>query len=159
MSSDQLLLVGYGGGYTMGFTPGLPDEGWAYGVHTRRLVAFALDGDTNMPAQPAPHFPEPLVVADFAIDETLATRGARLYGTYCGICHGGGAVANAMAPDLRASGVPLSFDAFADVVREGAKVNRAMPPFAAFDDEELEAIRHYIRYVAHRDAGVAAEVE
>ncbi len=66
-------------------------------------------------------------------------------------------MANAMAPDLRASGVPLDFTAFAEVVREGARVNRAMPPFAAFEDEELEAIRHYIRAVAHRDAGAAEE--
>jgi quinohemoprotein ethanol dehydrogenase len=146
------LLVGYGGGYTMGFTPGLPNEGWAYGVHTRRLVAFALDGDTTLPAQPPTSIPEPLVVPDFAINETLAERGAGLYGSNCGICHGGGAVANAMAPDLRASAVPLDFAAFADVVREGVRVNRAMPPFAALEDDELEAIRHYIRALAHRDA-------
>jgi quinohemoprotein ethanol dehydrogenase len=49
--------------------------------------------------------------------------------------------------------VPLDFAAFAEVVREGARVNRAMPPFAALEDEELEALRHYIRAVAHRDAG------
>jgi hypothetical protein len=97
------LLVGYGGAITMGFTPGLPDEGWAYGVHTRRLVAFALDGDTSLPKQPPPYVPEPLVYTDFQVDEALANQGARIYGTYCGICHGGGAVANAMAPDLRAS--------------------------------------------------------
>ena len=151
------LLVGYGGGYTMGFTPGLPDEGWAYGVHTRRLVAFALDGDTPLPAQPPPYVPEPLVYPDFSVDEALAMRGARLYGTYCAICHGGGAVANAMATDLRASGIPLVSTAFAQVVREGTRVNHAMPPFAALEDEELEAIRHYIRAVAHRDAGGAEE--
>jgi len=151
------LLVGYGGGYTMGLTPGLPNEGWAYGVHTRRLVAFALDGDTPLPVQPAPHMPEPLVYPDFPLDEALAARGAGLYGRNCGICHGGGAAANAMAPDLRASGVPLDFSAFADVVREGARVNRAMPAFAALEDEELEAIRHYIRAVAHRDAARADE--
>jgi len=151
------LLVGYGGGYTMSFTPGLPDEGWAYGVHTRRLVAFALDGNVDLPAQPPPYFPEPLVVPDFPMDEELAARGARIYGTYCAICHGGGAVANAMAPDLRASGISLNATAFADVVREGALVNRAMPPFAEFDDEQLEAIRQYIRAVAHRDAGVGGE--
>jgi quinohemoprotein ethanol dehydrogenase len=151
------LLVGYGGGYTMGFTPGVPDEGWAYGVHTRRLVAFALDRDKPLPAQPAPYFPEPLVRPDFEVDEELATRGARLYGTYCAICHGGGVVANAMAPDLRASGMSLDFTTFAAVVREGALVNRAMPAFAAFEDEELDAIRHYIRAIAHRDAGRAED--
>jgi quinohemoprotein ethanol dehydrogenase len=147
------LLVGYGGGYTMGFTPGLPDEGWAYGVHTRRLVAFALDGDVSLPPQPPPHRAEPLVYPDFPLEESKATQGAALYGTYCGICHGGGAVANAMAPDLRASAVPLDATAFAQVVREGARVSRAMPPFAGLSDEELDAIRHYIRAVAHRDAG------
>jgi quinohemoprotein ethanol dehydrogenase len=151
------LLVGYGGGYTMGFTPGLPDEGWAYGVHTRRLVVFALDGETSLPAQPPPYVPQPLVYSDFPLDETLVTRGARLFGRNCGICHGGGAVANAMAPDLRASAVPLDFTAFAEVVREGARVNRAMPAFAALEDEELEALRHYIRAVAHRDAGAGEQ--
>jgi quinohemoprotein ethanol dehydrogenase len=147
------LLVGYGGGYTMGFTPGLPDEGWAYGVHTRRLVVFALGGETDLPAQPEPHIPQPLVYADFPLDETLANQGASLFGRNCAICHGGGAVANAMAPDLRASGVPLDFTAFAAVVREGSLANRAMPAFAELADEELDAIRHYIRAVAHRDAG------
>jgi quinohemoprotein ethanol dehydrogenase len=151
------LLVGYGGGYTMGFTPGLPDEGWAYGVHTRRLVAFALDGDTPLPAQPAPYVPQPLVYADFPLDDALVNQGARLFGRNCGICHGGGAVANAMAPDLRASAVALDFTAFADVVREGSRVNRAMPAFAELDDEELDALRHYIRAVAHRDADSARQ--
>ncbi|MEE8292775.1 MAG: cytochrome c, partial [Candidatus Tectomicrobia bacterium] len=123
----------------------------------RRLVAFVLDGDTPLPAQPPPYVPEPLVYPDFPVDEALAMRGARLYGAYCGICHGGGVVANAMAPDLRASGVSLDFTAFAEVVREGTRVDRSMPAFAALDDEELEAIRHYIRAVAHRDAGGAEE--
>ncbi len=148
------LLVGYGGGYAVSFTPGLPDEGWAYGVHTRRLVTFALDGDTTLSPQPPPQLPEPLVAADFAIDEELAVRGQGLYGTYCSICHGGGAVANAMATDLRASSVPLSRGAFARVVRDGALADRAMPPFATLDDEELDALRHYLRAKAHVDAGV-----
>jgi quinohemoprotein ethanol dehydrogenase len=147
------LLVGYGGGFTSGKTPGVPFEGWAYGVHTRRLVAFALDGDTTLPAQPPPFEPEPLMVADFAIDESIVRQGARLYGTYCGFCHGGGAAASAMSPDLRASAASVSATLFAEIVREGILANRAMPPFPSLDDEQLEAIRHYIRAVAHRDAG------
>lgn len=147
------LLVGYGGGYTMGLTPGLPDEGWAYGVHRRRLVAFALDGKVTLPPQPPPYKPEPLVDADFPLDESVLAQGATLYGTYCGICHGGGAVANAMAPDLRASAVALDSAAFAAVVRGGGRVHRGMPPFAGMSDQELKAMRHYLRHVAHRDAG------
>jgi quinohemoprotein ethanol dehydrogenase len=151
------LLVGYGGGYTMGLTPGVPDEGWAYGVHTRRLVAFALDGKVSLPPQPPPRAAVPLVDSGFPLLESRAERGGSLFGTYCAICHGGGAVANAMAPDLRASAVPLDAAAFAQVVRAGARVNRGMPPFATLTDDDLEALRHHIRAVAHRDARVARD--
>lgn len=137
----------------MGFTPGLPDEGWTYGAQTRRLVAFALDGDTTMPPQPPRHVPDPLVYEDFPLDNERAAQGASIFGTYCAICHGGGAVANAMAPDLRASAVPLSEAAFAEVVRSGSRVDRGMPPFAELSDGELEAMRHYIRAVAHAGLG------
>jgi mono/diheme cytochrome c family protein len=92
------------------------------------------------------------VVSDFAVDESIVRQGARLYGTYCTICHGIQAVANAMAPDLRASAAALNLPVFAEAVREGTLVHRAMPAFAAFEDEEMEAMRHYIRAVAHRDA-------
>ncbi len=150
------LLVGYGGGYTMGLERGvLPDEGWAYGVHTRRLVVFALGGTVSLPPQPPPGLAAPLVQPDFPLVESKAEQGEGLYGAYCAICHGGGATANAMAPDLRASAVPLDSAVFAEVVRAGARVNRGMPPFAALADEDLDALRHYIRAVAHRDAGVA----
>lgn len=148
------LLVGYGGGYTMGFTPGIPNEGWAYGVHTRRLVAFALGGSIRLPPQPPPRVVEPLVRLDFPLVEAKAEQGAEVFGTYCAICHGGGAVANAMAPDLRGSAIPLDASAFAEVVRNGARVNRGMPPFAQFTDDELDALRHYIRAAAHRDVGM-----
>ncbi|MGI9221886.1 MAG: PQQ-dependent dehydrogenase, methanol/ethanol family [Woeseiaceae bacterium] len=147
------ILVGYGGGIANGFTPGLPNEGWAYGVHTRRLVAFAIDGQAQLPTQPPPLFPEPLVVKSFAIDDDLAVKGMRIYGTFCAICHGGQAIANAMSPDLRASGVPLDPGAFASIVREGLKVNRGMPAFNDLSDEELESLRHYIRAIAHYHAG------
>ncbi|MGE0440230.1 MAG: cytochrome c [Gemmatimonadales bacterium] len=128
----------------------LPDEGWAYGVHTRRLVVFALDGTVSLPPQPPPGLPQPLVDSSFRVVDSLADRGGEIFGTYCAICHGGGAVANAMAPDLRASTVPLDAARFADVVRAGARVSRAMPPFAALSDADLVALRHYLRAAAHR---------
>ena len=146
------LLVGYGGGYTVGFTPGVPDEGWAYGVHTRRLVVFALGEGLELPKQPEPLFPKPLVDDSFIVDETQLQLGVSLYGTYCSICHGGSAIANAMAPDLRASQIPLDFAAFELIVRGGGLVERGMPPFAEMTDTDLVAMQHYIRAIAHYHA-------
>ena len=66
----------------------------------------------------------------------------------CVLCHGPGAVAGGTAPDLRASTVPLSREAFAAVVRDGGLESRGMPKFAELTDAELDALRHYIRYRA-----------
>ena len=61
----------------------------------------------------------------------------------CYACHGVDVVAGGMAPDLRASAVPLSeMEAvFRSVVRDGARVARAMPGFPDIKDRELEALR------------------
>ena len=149
------VLVGYGGGYASRLTPGTEALGWAYGVHTRRLLTFSLGGEGEVPAQPAPHFPEPILEAGFEIDAALAEEGATLYlQKACYACHGVDVVAGGMAPDLRASAVPLSeMEAvFRSVVRDGARVARAMPGFPDIKDRELEALRHYIRRAAHESA-------
>lgn len=138
------LLVGWGGGYA-GFAGA--DLGWSYGTHTRRLVAFSLEGQTELPALPPPHFVTPIKDATFLIDASLAQLGAALYG-YCAHCHGVGAIAGGMAPDLRASAIPLDQEAFASVVRDGARSARAMPAFPHLTDDYLTALRHYIRQQA-----------
>ena len=64
--------------------------------------------------------------------------------------HGPGATAGGTAPDLRASTIPLSADAFTAVVRNGSLESRGMPRFSELTDQELEALRHYIRYRARQ---------
>jgi quinohemoprotein ethanol dehydrogenase len=59
-----------------------------------------------------------------------------------------------MVPDLRASGVVLSETGFADVVRGGARLPKGMPTYHDLTDEQLLALRHYIRQLA--EAGIAA---
>ena len=56
-----------------------------------------------------------------------------------------------MSPDLRASAIPLSEmeSLFAAIVRDGDRVGRGMPGFPDLTDTELEALRHYIRDMAH----------
>ena len=139
------LLVGYGGGGAAKLTNHDPALGWSYGVHTRRLVAFALDSTEPLPKNPARYYPQPLQ-ASFKVDMELSAEGEKLYwDRHCVMCHGRDAVAGGMAPDLRASAILLSNEAFKNVVRHGAKSSRAMPAFPDISDEELLSLRHYIR--------------
>ena len=140
------LLVGWGGG-AAGLGQGL--EGWAYGVHRRRLVAFSLEGKVELPKQPAPYFPAPLVIPGYKIDPALAARGQILWGR-CGWCHGRRLIASGMAPDLRASGIPLAAPLFEQVVRGGGKVIRGMPAYPDLNDADLAALQHFIRQTAHQ---------
>jgi quinohemoprotein ethanol dehydrogenase len=144
------MLVGWGGG-AAGLGALFSTEeysahnlGWEYGKHTRRLVTFSLEGSADMPAQPPPYFPQPLEAPDFEIDAELARQGELEFGACLG-CHGLGALAAGMAPDLRASPIPLDKEGFAAVVRDGSLVARGMPAHPHLADAQLEALQHYIR--------------
>ncbi len=62
--------------------------------------------------------------------------------------HGDTAISGGVAPDLRASAVVVSKDAFADVLRSGSRRPRGMPSYEQLSDGQLEALRHYIRQQA-----------
>jgi quinohemoprotein ethanol dehydrogenase len=138
------LLVGFGGAFSGFGTGSAKTMGWAYGKHMRRLITFSLEGDVVVPEQAPPFYAEPLAAPDFEIDQALANEGAQLYNKCFG-CHGVGVYASAMAPDLRASQIPLSQASFASVVREGSLNANGMPRFADLSDKELDALRHFIR--------------
>jgi quinohemoprotein ethanol dehydrogenase len=144
------LLVGYGGGVA-----GLGGDisvanGWAYGVHDRRLVAFSLDGETALPEQPPAAEAQPIEMLQFEIDAAMADQGANEYGERCGGCHGIEAISPGMAPDLRASPILASAEAFADIVRNGGRQMNGMPVYEHLSDDQLLAIRHYVRREAER---------
>ena len=140
------LLVGWGGGASGLGGDTQVRNGWAYGVHTRRLVAFSLDGATELPAQPAPVVTQPIAL-DFEVDEVQATQGAIEYGR-CASCHGPGAISAGMAPDLRASPILISALEFEQIVRGGSRQANGMPQYAEITDAELLSIRHYVRQQA-----------
>jgi len=150
------VLVGWGGAGAA--TPGFvgAQHSWAYRAHQRRLVSFALDADKSLPAQPPPLHPQPLVAADFKVDDTLATQGAAHYVGVCMMCHGAGAAAAGQAPDLRASPVMLSLDAVREVVVGGSRRSAGMPNFPEYGDDELIAIQHYVRKQAASPAPCTA---
>ena len=153
------ILVGWGG-VGAGFGGLGAEHGWAYGVHTRRLVAFSLEGDVELPPLPPPTVPEPIEAPGFEVDAGLVQQGAADFGDLvelegrCTACHGGGAIAAGLAPDLRASPAVLSAEAFENIVRGGTRAARGMPGFPELTDGELIALRHYIRSQA--EAALAA---
>ena len=143
------VLVGWGSGAAGLGSKVSVANGWAYGKHMRRLIAFSLDGDVQVPPQPAPAPEQALELLQFEIDEQLAAAGVDEYGR-CGGCHGIDAISPGMAPDLRASAVLASAGAFADVVRNGSRKLNGMPRFAHLTDEQLLKIRHYVRREAEK---------
>ena len=129
--------------------------GWDPRVHPRRLLTFALDANAALPPTPPRKSAVPLEAPEFKIDADKAKVGERLYGK-CTLCHGMSVVAGGIAPDLRASPVPLSAEAFAHVVRDGALVSRGMPQFAEFSDQDLDSLRHFFRQRARESLAAAA---
>jgi quinohemoprotein ethanol dehydrogenase len=139
------ILVGWGGAGPAFLGSLVAKHGWAYKAQPRRLVAFALGGDLELPPSAPPTFPEPLVSSDFVVDTVLANAGGRSYAQLCTMCHSAGAVSGGVAPDLRASPVVLNRDAFLNVVLGGGLLQNGMPRFTSLTEIEAEGIQHYIR--------------
>ena len=130
--------------------------GWQTRIHPRRLLTFALDGKAELPSTPAPVHMQPIDDPSFQPDPKRMEAAQYYYQGRCLYCHGTAVISGGAAPDLRASPVPLAPDAFKQVVRGGALLSRGMPRFDDIDDDELEAIRYYIRGRAVLDARTAS---
>ena len=144
------VLVGWGGGVAGLGMDIAREHGWAYGVHTRRLVTFSLHGSRELPPLPPPSPAQPIPLPEFDIDPVLAQQGGSEFGR-CLACHGPGAIGAGMAPDLRASEVVGSSAAFESIVRGGSLTYNGMPRFDHLTDEQLLALRHYIRQQAEAE--------
>jgi len=148
------LLVGWGSVYASLGEQQAYDLGWAYGLQMRRLVAFSLEGSQMLPVQPKPAPPQITAAPFIEVNDEIARKGEDVYGQ-CAFCHGNAAVSGGLAPDLRASAIPLSAEAFAEVVRNGALRSRGMPSYSNFSDEHLEMLRHFIRQQANIGLGLS----
>ena len=151
------LLVGWGGAAVSFGGPLLAAHGWPYGVQTRRLIALSLEGTAVLPPSPPPQVVTPLAAKEFGVDPTLAAAGRTEFSGTCDVCHGRGVIAGGAAPDLRASGVVLSATAFVDVVRDGSRAASGMPRFRHLTDEQLLALRHFIRQRAESALATTAK--
>jgi len=147
------ILVGYGG--TAAAYGEIMNEGWKYGRQPRRLLTFALDGKAQLPPT-AP--PDKIVNAldrpDLVLDETDVQAGRGLF-VQCAACHGIGLQATGTpGPDLRESGIALTYDSFATFVRSGARMAQGMPKFEQLSDEQLRQLYAYVRAGARESLGL-----
>jgi quinohemoprotein ethanol dehydrogenase len=148
------ITAGPLGGSTAAFGSISARWGWDSRVHPRRLLTFVLDGKAELPPTPPRQPTVPLVAPEFPVDAQLVRQGEALY-PKCVLCHGMGVVSGGIAPDLRASPVALSTEAFAHIVRDGSLVARGMPAFPEFDDGQLLALQHFLRQKAREGAAAA----
>jgi quinohemoprotein ethanol dehydrogenase len=139
------VLTGVSGGGTILPTATLK-MGWDFRTYPRRVLTFALDGAEKPPPRPAfvevKAFEDPL----FSPNPVLARRGLEIFADLsCLACHGSAVVSGGAAPDLRTSHVALDRDAFRGVVRDGALSKMGMPQWSDMSDQDLDALREYIR--------------
>jgi quinohemoprotein ethanol dehydrogenase len=126
------LMVGQGGAGGMG------------GTEPRRkgrLLVFKLDGKVAPTPFPPPVVPPPLDLATATATKGDTTRGAELYGQFCGACHNAGG----FLPVLWRSPSILDPQGFNAIVLEGARAPHGMAPFRRFFDEaSSEDLRAYL---------------
>jgi cytochrome c553 len=88
-------------------------------------------------------------------DAVTIAQGDRLFGRYCGVCHGESAVGGGVVPDLRGSPF-IAVDAWYSIVLDGALKEGGMAPFGSvLDRAQAAAIRSYVIHRAHEDASTA----
>jgi quinohemoprotein ethanol dehydrogenase len=145
----QYVSVISGTGVTFGTYSSILTRPADYRTQAHRVLTFALGGKASLPAA-VPDTLQPVEDADYRPDADLAVRGAVVYGTHCYVCHGSNAIAAGTAPDLRTSAALLDAPMLRSIVREGALAANGMPRFEELDDQELEALRHYLRQEAAR---------
>ncbi|HEX2793280.1 MAG TPA: PQQ-dependent dehydrogenase, methanol/ethanol family [Croceicoccus sp.] len=116
----------------------------------RRVLTFALGGKARLPVErkiPLAISAEGLGTPDPAAEDA----GFPIYAQRCAVCHGMRAVAVGPAPDLRASMVVRSSEAFASVLEDGILASRGMPKFDELSAEQHEQVRKYILAMARAD--------
>jgi quinohemoprotein ethanol dehydrogenase len=138
------ILVGYGG--SAGNGGRLFDMGWRFGEQPRRLLVFALDRHTALPATAPPRFAlRALDDPHLAIDASLAAKGRELYHSTCTGCHGGALQGTgSIAPDLRESQLALQWLSFNAVLQSGIP-SAGMPRYDDLTEEDMRALFMYVR--------------
>ncbi|MBS1239584.1 MAG: Pyrrolo-quinoline quinone, partial [Proteobacteria bacterium] len=143
------VLAGWGGVWDI--APGVLSAKSGSPRNISRLLVFKLGGTAKLPPPP-PLGKRVLDPPAFTGTAAQAAGGAGLYQRYCSVCHGDAAVAGALNPDLRRSGLIGDPKAIKAIVIDGQLQHRGMVSFkAALKPADAEAIRQYVIKRANED--------
>ncbi len=133
------VLAGWGGVFALAGGDAASSAG---ANNTGRLLTFRLGGTASLPPRIEPDR-KPTPIVSTASDARIL-EGNHLFHQFCWGCHGIGAVAGGVIPDVRYL-TTEKHQAFNDIVLRGALRGLGMPSFDAWLDEDgAEAIRAYI---------------
>lgn len=151
IGKDQYVAVMAGWGGIWALAPGVLSDVSGPVRNISRLLVFKIGGTATLPAPP-PLNKMPLDPPPQTAKPEVVAKGAYLYGRYCGACHGDAAIAGAIIPDLRHSGMLASSDGWQKIVHDGAlKANGMVGWSNVMSRDEIDAIRHYAIKRAHED--------
>jgi alcohol dehydrogenase (cytochrome c)/quinohemoprotein ethanol dehydrogenase len=109
-----------------------------------RLLVYAIGGKASLPAPPA-KAERKLAPPPATAPAKTVGAGAAAYGTYCGNCHGAGAINTGILPDLRYSENLKSAEHWKGIVLGGGLEDEGMASFApVMNEETAEAIRAFV---------------
>ncbi len=137
------VLTGFGAGAGFLGTP-LSEFDLNYRTQQRRVLTFVLDGNASLPPKASTPL-RPIDDPTFQPDKSSVDRGSYVFHRNCVFCHGIQAIAGGTAPDLRASPIILSQEAFTSIVSGGALLPAGMPRFAELDSSTLADLRMFFR--------------
>ena len=148
------VMVGKGGAAPLATGFAMPE-----GATPRmgRVLAFRLGGTAALPAASEPG---PQRAPDLGGVSTTgnAATGARLYADHCMVCHGFGAIAGGVLPDLRYSAALKSEPLWDAIVLDGALATSGMVAYASrFGPQQAEDIRAWVLEQAKAMGGEKAD--
>ena len=125
------LIAGWGGGLATWVK-------WVDQINPGGIYTFAIGGNNSPPTFPDKG-PRALIDLDFTASQGQIENGGKLFGRYCGKCHGDGVI-----PNLSYS-KPEVFDFFSKIVGEGFYLGKGMPKFNdRLSEQDITDIKSFI---------------
>ncbi len=122
-----------------------------------QVLAWKLGGKAKWPV-PQPRVPAVVNAPKLSVGKEVVEKGQALYHEYCHVCHGVGAVASGLYPDLRHASAE-THDHWKDIVLGGIRAAKGMASFAdALRPEDADAIHAYVSHRALSEPNVPQRV-